>query len=71
MDILNEYGYTLNDLDLNIKNLDSIVSSDLFQNIIPNHWVVEYKNKLKTCSRICGQEFNQFKDQYSDTSAHR
>jgi hypothetical protein len=49
------------------KPLSEIVNGPFFQKDIPERWnkpsVAE--GKLKVCSRICGKDFDPFRDQFS------
>lgn len=65
--ILNELPEGIDSINALKKTLKEIVEGDFIQNRIPESWIKDtVKNgKLKVCSRICGKEFDPFKDQFS------
>jgi hypothetical protein len=50
------------------RPLAEIVDGDFFQNIIPGSWAKSTfaDGKLKVCARICGKEFDPFRDQFGE-----
>ncbi len=62
---LKDSDVKLDSMNALIQNLDKIVNGPVFQKIFPSFWGrPPLSKRLKTCARICGSQFNQFKDQY-------
>ncbi len=47
--------------------MEKIVNGEFFQKIVPESWVKSSvkEGKLKVCSRICGKDFDPFRDQFA------
>ena len=58
-----------NSLNAKKYSIKEIVQGDFFQKRIPNSWQGKdiTRDKLRVCAKTCGQDFNPFADQFTDS----